>query len=137
VEDIVALLKGELAPSVKELGLGRLLKRLAGLAVEYREALEAPPPSLIAWGRVRAARAEGHGLLLEAVAIIVGKHHQRTPEGTAARLALLAPILKQNEAIGQYLRARRSVSDVNPDTGEEEPDSPGGADEPGGGEGNP
>jgi hypothetical protein len=136
VEDIVKLLKGKLAPAVKELGLGRLLKRLADLAVQYREALETPPPSLIAWGQVRAARAEGQGLLLEAVAIIIGKHHKRTAEGTAERLALLGPILKQNEAIAQYLRARRAVSDVDPDTGEEEPGSPGAADEAGGGQAN-
>ncbi|AUX46696.1 hypothetical protein SOCE26_082050 [Sorangium cellulosum] len=124
VDDIVALLKGELAPAAKEFGLGRLVTRLADLAVQYREALEAPPPSLIDWGRVRAARAEGQGLLLEAVAIILGKHHARTREGTAARLALLAPILQQNEAIGHYLRSRRAIADVNPETGEDEPAAP-------------
>ncbi|KYG10391.1 hypothetical protein BE21_12295 [Sorangium cellulosum] len=124
VDDIVALLKGELAPAVREFGLGRLVTRLADLAVQYRDALEAPPPSLIDWGRVRAARAEGQGLLLEAVAIILGKHHERTREGTAARLALLAPILQQNEAIGQYLRSRRAIADVNPETGEDEPAAP-------------
>ena len=63
-------------------------------------------------------------MLLETVAIIVGKHHERTPEGTAARLSLLEPILKQNEAIGQYLKARRSPPDVNPETGEDAPDTP-------------
>ncbi|WP_437568490.1 hypothetical protein [Sorangium sp. So ce542] len=124
VDDIVALLKGELAPAVREFGLGRLVTRLADLAVQYRDALEAPPPSLIDWGRVRAARAEGQGLLLEAIAIILGKHHERTREGTAARLALLAPILQQNEAIGQYLRSRRAIADVNPETGEDEPAAP-------------
>ncbi|WP_437914915.1 hypothetical protein WME73_04965 [Sorangium sp. So ce302] len=124
VDDIVALLKGELATAVREFGLGRLVTRLADLAVQYREALEAPPPSLIDWGRVRSARAEGQGLLLEAVAIILGKHHERTREGTAARLALLAPILQQDEAIGQYLRSRRAIADVNPETGEDEPAAP-------------
>ncbi|WP_437279930.1 hypothetical protein WME90_05060 [Sorangium sp. So ce375] len=124
VDDIAALLKGELAPAVREFGLGRLVTRLADLAVQYREALEAPPPSLIDWGRVRAARAEGQGLLLEAVAIILGKHHERTREGTEARLALLAPILQQDEAIGQYLRSRRAIADVNPETGEDEPAAP-------------
>jgi len=133
----VGLLKGELASEVKEFGLGRLAKRLAELAAEYREALNAPPPSLVAWGQVRAARAEGQGRLLEAVAIIVGKHHKRTPEGAAERAVLLDPILKQNEAIGQYLRARRAVADVNPDTGTDDPNTAGSstppaADEPSG-----
>lgn len=120
VDDILKLLKGELAPAVKEFGLGRLVKRLADLAGQYREALESPPPSVIQWGHVRAARNEGHGLLLETVSIIIGKHHKRTPEGTTARQALLAPVLKQNDEIGQHLRARRTVTDVNPETGEED-----------------
>lgn len=120
VDEIVGLLQGELAPQVKEFGLGRLTKRLAALATEYRAALEAPPPSLVQWGRVRAARAEGQGMLLETVAIILGKHHARTPEGTDKRLSLLGPVVRQNEAIGQYLRARRAVSDVNPETGQDE-----------------
>lgn len=136
VDDIVVLLKGELAPAVKEFGLGRLTKRLGDLAVEYREALDTPPPSLVAWGKVRAARAEGQGMLLEAVALIAGKHHKRTPEGTAARVRLLEPIIKQNEAIGLYLRARRSVTDVNPETGSDEPGAPGAANEPAAPKGN-
>ena len=123
-DDIVALLQGELSSIVTDLGLGRLRDRLAELAVQYREALDAPPQSLIDWGRVRSARAEGQGLLLEAVAIILGKHHGRTPAATAARFALLAPILKQNDAIGQYLRARRNVEDVDPETGADEPGAP-------------
>jgi hypothetical protein len=124
VDDIVKLLQGELAPTASSLGLGRLVTRLADLAVQYRDALEAPPPSLLRWDRIRAARAEGQGLLLEAVALIVGKHHRRTPEGAEARLALLAPILQQNDAIARYLRSRRAVEDVNPETGEEDPSAP-------------
>jgi len=124
VDDIVKLLRGELAPVVKDFGLGRLVERLGDLAQQYRDALEVSPPSLITWDRVRAARSEGQGLLLETVAILIGKHHKRTPEGTAERLALLAPILHQNEAIGQYLRARRAVADIDPDTGEEDPSAP-------------
>ncbi|MCC6556085.1 MAG: hypothetical protein IT372_24250 [Polyangiaceae bacterium] len=131
VDGIVRMFEGELAGLVEELNLGRLAERLAKLAVDYRAALESPPQSLIDWGRVRAARAEGQGLLLEAVALIVGKHHARTPEGTAARLALLGPILRQNEAIGVSLRARRTPTDVNPETGEEQPNSPGAAEGPG------
>jgi hypothetical protein len=130
VDDILKQLKGDLASSVKELGLGRVVKRLADLAEQYRDALEAPPPSLVEWGRVRAARAEGQGLLLEAAAIILGKHHGRSPEATQARLALLAPILRQNEAIGQYFRARRAVTDVNPETGADELGAPGAGEGP-------
>ncbi len=124
VDDIVKLFQGPLAPSVADLGLQRLSKRLADLSKQYRTALDNPPESVTQWGKVRAARAECPGLLLETVCIIVGKSHQRTPEGTAKRLALLGPILKQNEAIGAYLRARRNVADVDPKTGEDVPEAP-------------
>jgi hypothetical protein len=129
VDQIVGLFQGDLAASVTSLGLDRLATRLADLAGQYREALEAPPPSLITYGKVREARAEGQGLLLEAVAIILGKHHKRTAEGTADRLTLLAPILKQDEAIGAYLRSRRGAPDVDPETGEDA-QSPAGPSQP-------
>jgi hypothetical protein len=120
VDEIVAKLKGELAPMVKELGLTRQATRLARLAGEYRAALEAQPPPALDFGTVRAARAEGQNLMLQAVAMIVGKFPSNTPEHAQARTALLAPILRQNEAIAQYLRTRRTVEDVNPETGEVE-----------------
>jgi hypothetical protein len=121
VDGIVNLFQNELAPVVQELNLQRHTARLANLANDYRKALEAPPPSLLDWGRVRAARAEGQGLLLEAVAIIIGKRHGRSANAAAARLELLGPILRQNEAIGASLKGRRAPTDVHAETGEELP----------------
>jgi hypothetical protein len=43
------------------------------------------------------------------------------------------PILRQNEAIRQYLRARRGVEDVDPDTGEIDPNAPSSGPTPEGG----
>ena len=48
-------------------------------------------------------------LLLEAVAIILGRHHARTKEGTEARLPVLGPVLKQNVAIGPYHNLEREL----------------------------
>jgi hypothetical protein len=120
VDAIVAKLKGELAPLVVELGLTRLANRLASLAVEYRAALEAPPPPALSFGTVRAARALGQENLLQAVALIVGRYYKSTPDHRGPRAALLDPILKQDEAIAHYLRSRRTIEDVNPETGEVE-----------------
>ena len=118
VELILAALQGKsLAPVVKELGLGRLTKRLADLTVQYRAALEAPAPETIAFGEVRAARIRAHELLLEAIAIVIGQHHGSSPEEVAKRTELLRPIFDQNEAIGAALRGRRAIADVNPETG--------------------
>lgn len=121
VDAIVRLLQNDLAAMVVELNAQRHAARLASLAVDYRKALETPPPSLMDWGRIRAARAEGQGLLLETVALILGKRHDRSNDGTLARLLWLGPILQQNEAIGASYKQRRSPADVNADTGEEVP----------------
>jgi hypothetical protein len=122
VDDIVRLLQSkELAPVVKELGLGRLSKRLADLAVAYRAAIEAPSETTLVFGDVRAARIEGQDRLLQAVAMVIGKYHGRAAEDVAARDDLLGPILAQNEAIGAALRGRRTVVDVDPETGALDP----------------
>lgn len=41
-----------------------------------------------------------------------------------ARAALLGPVLRQNEEIRRYLRSRRKVEDVDPETGEVDPGAP-------------
>jgi hypothetical protein len=118
VENILTAFNTDLAPSVAELGLTRLAKRLAKLAVEYRAALDAPDPDVVRFGEIRAARAQGQQHLLQAVAQILGKHWRDTLEDVTARAALMAPILKQNEAIRQSLRTQRPVEDIDPVTGE-------------------
>lgn len=107
---------------VQDLGLSRHVARLASLEPQYRAALEAAPGK-VAFAEVKDARARGQALMLQAVAMILGRHPSDTPADLAGRTALLGPILKQNDAIRLYLRARRSVEDVNPTTGEVEPGS--------------
>jgi hypothetical protein len=124
VDAIVVKLKGKLAPQVVELGLSRLADRLAKLAVEYRAAMEAPESEALSFGTVRAARAQGQEYLLQAVALILGRYYRNTKADVAARQSLLSPILKQNDAIRQYLRVRRAVEDVNPETGQVDPAAP-------------
>ena len=124
VEGLVLAFKTELAPAIAELGLTRLAKRLASLAIDYRIAVDAPEPEVVSFGDLRAARAKGQQHLVQAVAQILGKHWRSTPEDVTARAALMAPILKQNEAIRQALRAHRTPEDVNPDTGEIDPTIP-------------
>ena len=124
VEHILGNLQGkELQPIVEELGLGRLVTRLAGLTDQYRTALQTPAPETLAFGEVRAARAEGQDRLLQTVAIVVGKFFRNTPDDAAARAALLGPILEQQEAIGAAMRGRRVIEDVNPETGEPDPNA--------------
>ena len=125
MDAILESLKGKkLASLVADLGLTRNVKLLAKQVAEYRVALESPAPESIAWERVRVARATGQDLLLQAVAMILAKYRTSSAEDVAARNALLGPVLVQNEAIRLYLRNRRSVQDVNPDTGAVDPNAP-------------
>lgn len=71
-------------------------------------ALEAPESEALSFGTVRATKAQGQEYLLQAVALILGRHYRNTKADVAARQSLLGPILKQNEAIRQYLRVRRA-----------------------------
>ncbi len=125
VDRIVHKLKNEYATLAKEIGIERLAKHLTKLAADYRAALEETSEGGgPRFDEVRAARAAGQEKLLEAVAMIVGLFPSSTKEHVAARTALLGPILKQNEAIRQYLRARRALEDVDPETGEIDPKAP-------------
>lgn len=116
--------QAELAPLVTDLGLGLFVERLAELAEEYRAALALRGVKEVTWEQVQAARAEGHELMLDVVGRIIAATTARTPEARAARAELLSPILVQNEAMRQYLRARRRVEDVDPETGEVDPNAP-------------
>ena len=129
---IVEALQGQYAALVAQIGLGLLTARLAELAVTYRQALEKAPPTGLDYGTVRAQREQGQEHLLQAAVMILGKYWGSTAEVVSLRGKLLAPIVRQNDAIGAYLRSRRAVQDVNPETGEVEPNAP-----ESGGEGGP
>ena len=121
---ILGAVKGAVwAQKVGALGLTRHVERLTALEQKYRAAIEAPGAK-IAFGEVKTARAKGQALLLQTVAMILGLHPSDSAADLAARAQLLGPILQQNEAIRDYLRARKAVQDVNPETGEVEPDAP-------------
>lgn len=107
------------APTVMDLGLTRHVARLTTLEPKYGAALQSPTGK-VSFGEVKDARAKGQSLMLQGVAMILGRHPSDSPADVAGRAALLGPILVQNEAIRDYLRSRRAVEDVNPETGEVE-----------------
>jgi hypothetical protein len=118
VKAIVAKLQGELAPLVAKLGLKLNVDRLVKLAQQYDDALKAVDS--IDFGMVKAAREAGQNNLLRLVAKVLGTYDDPEGEHVIRRNALLAPVLKQNEAISQHIRARRSAPDVDPKTGEDQ-----------------
>jgi hypothetical protein len=121
VEHILRQLRGPFSRHVETLGLGRLVARLGALAEEYRAAQEEKPKAHASWGDVRAARAKGQAYVLKVVALIVGRHFEDDAADMKVRVRLLEPILKQQEAVRQYLKVRRPVEDVDPATGVAQP----------------
>ena len=58
---------------------------------------------------------------LQAVAIIIGRYHGDSQEHVSKRDELLSPIMRQSDEIGAYMKSRRTILDVDPETGEPEP----------------
>lgn len=110
------LQSAEWSTVVNDLGLGRRLARLVELEKRYADAI-AVSPKTVTFADVKDARTKGQQLMLQTVAMILGLHPSDSAADVEARAKLLAPILRQNEAIRTYLRARRSIEDVDPDTG--------------------
>lgn len=105
---------------IGDLGLGRQVTRLAQLEKQYAAALVGPAGQ-VSFAQVKDARAKGQSLMLQAIAMTLGQHPSDSEADRKARNGLLAPVFTQNEAIRSYLRQRKAIEDVNPDTGEVEP----------------
>lgn len=117
VQRIIACLQSaEWTSVVNDLGLGRRLARLVELEKRYAAAIGLATKN-ISFADVKDARTQGQQLMLQAVAMILGLYPSGSDADTAARAKLLGPVLRQNELIRAYMRSRRSVEDVDPDTG--------------------
>jgi len=75
---------------------------------------------------LRAERARCQDLLAATVGMILGHFAMLPPERQADRDYLLEPILSQNDAITAARRRNRAPRDVDPGTGIELPETPGG-----------
>jgi hypothetical protein len=100
-------LRQELALEVTALALDHMVARLSTLFELYEAALEQAAGRLL-FRDVKAARDRGHGFMLEIVAHIVGRfYRQDDANHEQARTELLEPLWQQDQAMREYLRARR------------------------------
>ena len=107
VEVIVGKLGGELADTVRALGLEQKRERLAELTVEYRRLVD-EIRSEMRFTDIREARALGHELLRQIIVMVLGRFHDAAdPDHLAARDALLAPLIIQLDETRARARARR------------------------------
>lgn len=118
----------ERAETTADLGLRPHLRQLAQQLPQYEAALRAKPPATLTYAELRHARRDLHEAMLAVVAAILG--HWPLPEDAENRTALLAPLREQHDAVAAAWRARRKPVDVNPKTGEPEPEIPEGPAEP-------
>jgi hypothetical protein len=116
MENLVALLRGEHAGRVAQLGLSMKVSQLEDITVEYRRLVDLGSTPNTA-PDVRAANQRGHTLMLEIVAMILGTYvDSDNPEHTATREKLLAPLIEQIELTR---RARRSRGPGSPPAGDD------------------
>lgn len=119
-EALLAKLRGPLAETAADLGLVRQIARMEELVVAYRAEIDASART-VSFDQVRYATLRGHAYMLEVIAMILGTYHDSdNPAHVTARRELLTPIFEQIEIVRAYRRTRRKLSDVNPDTGEDE-----------------
>ncbi len=117
---IESLGKSEYNATVKARGLQVFVDELVALNDAFRTELSKTPDATpVSYDEVQAHRSRGQEYLLEILARIIGQFPTSSTDDSTARGELLAPILQQNDAIGAYLRRRRPIPDVDPDTGDE------------------
>lgn len=119
---LARLAQPELAGAVSALPeLTEMTARLVQLNEAYRRSLE-DYDRPVSGEALRAARARGHELLAETIALILAHYVVTAPEDRQGRAYLLEPILRQNRALREARQRRRAPADVDPVTGEAEPD---------------
>ena len=118
----LARLRGELAADVEKAGVLAIVQRLTDVNTRFGALLDKRnEESNLSYADVREADSEGQIKFYQIIAMLMG----REAENDAERARLLAPILAQNEEIGELYRRRRAVPDVDPTTGEVTEPSPG------------
>jgi hypothetical protein len=109
---------GELADQVKTLRVEDLVEQIGEVNQRYGKLLSTGNVRDVTYDKIRKAQAEGQRNLLRVVAWILG-HYQDDDRDLEARLTLLGPIVREQEAIRVHRRNRRRPTDVDPETGEE------------------
>lgn len=109
---------GDLVTPVERLQIQYLVDRLGELAGQFQEVLGQSSTRELGYDQVVDARAATQEKLLKLFVKILGIDAER-PEDEAHLSRLLAPILEQNARIGQSMKRRSRVLDVDPETGEE------------------
>lgn len=120
VNRLVAQLKGDLAGHVKTLNLSPHVSHVEQRLEPFRDAVGENAPEVVDFSTVRAARATGQEYIVRLTVKIFGQFDGNSAGEIDARHTLFGPIAAQNEKVSSYLKRRRRVLDVDPNSGEED-----------------
>ncbi len=118
-------LQTDFSADIITLDLTALIERLQDINTRFGQLLDkhADRRQDLSYEEVRKADNAGQLHLLQVVADIVGRYNGQKPDDDEERARLLGPILQQQQTMIDARRRRRTLRDVNPDTGEEIGDS--------------
>lgn len=114
--------KVEFAPHIQRLNLKPMLDNIKSRHQAFYAAFSASQAPTLDYGTVRARRAQSQDLLLQMIAIILGKYYD-SDSHSESRNKLLSPFQLQQGRISDLVSRKRPVLDVDPESGEELPDS--------------
>ncbi|TNE45137.1 MAG: hypothetical protein EP343_28110 [Deltaproteobacteria bacterium] len=111
-----------LATHINRLGLKPMLDNIKSRHQAFYKAFSASQAPTLDYGTVRARRAQSQDMLLQMIAIILGKFYD-SDSHAEPRKELLTPFQLQQGRISDLISRKRPVLDVDPESGEELPDS--------------
>ena len=113
-------LEGELIEDVRRLGLETEVEAFVRRVADFRTELRREKREVMSWDQVQAQREELHEATCMALIMIMADFPDlEDGEAIEAREYILAPLREQQTRVYEAQRRRRSVGDVDPDTGEE------------------
>ena len=118
-ERLAARMKRDSGPALEALGVRRLTDQLAESAAAFSVAITDYQMREIDGSRLVADHHHGNALLRGTLARVLGRYPHDTPQDMAGRLRLISPVLRQHDRVSEAFRSRRSVGDVDPDSGQE------------------
>ena len=124
VTSLVKLLKGPLATDVATLQFEEIVDRIEACNLTFAAAIAPKEKETLTWDQVKAAEKRCAQAYLQLVATIFYCLPPTSEDNLLQRARIMQPILDQNEAIGRSYRRARPVYDVDPETGQEEPELP-------------
>ncbi len=121
---IIDRLKGDLHTAATTANIAPYLDHFKTLNAAFGVELKAAAGKEIPFDKLEASRDKGNLYIRRIAALIMGTFNSDSEEDAANRQTLLAPFLEQDDRIRKGRKGRRVPLDVDPQTGEEQPNEP-------------